>query len=142
MPIPLLPLLAPAAASAWNGVVNAFKRLAHQKELQEKQIVAQFEIEYMRTMSQIKLQQNHQEFQQKLEIARQEFQGKIVEYQCQENRKLQEFIKGVDMQIAKSNQEFQAWLFKQEKQHQIELAQYNRESQYLNAVYQLSLIHI
>ena len=150
MPIPLLPLLAPAAASAWNGVVNAFngasgrtmqqnlegQRLAHQKELQEKQIVAQFEIEYMRTMSQIKLQQNHQEFQQKLEIARQEFQGKIVEYQCQENRRLQEFIKGVDMQIAKSNQEFQAWLFQQQKQLQIELAQYNRETQYLNAVYQ------
>ena len=150
MPIPLLPLLAPAAASAWNGVVNAFngasgrtmqqnlegQRLAHQKELQEKQIVAQFEIEYMRTMSQIKLQQNHQEFQQKLEIARQEFQGKIVEYQCQENRKLQEFIKAVDMQIAKSNQEFQAWLFQQQKQLQIELAQYNRETQYLNAVYQ------
>ncbi len=54
----------------------------------------------MRTMSQIKLQQNNQEFQlylqqnnqqfqQKLEIARQEFQAKIVEYQCQENRKLQ-----------------------------------------------------
>ena len=83
MPIPLLPLLAPAAASAWNGVVNAFngasgrtmqqnlegqrlahqkelqekqknlegQRLAHQKELQEKQIVAQLQNEYIRTMS-------------------------------------------------------------------------------------------
>ncbi|MDE5080745.1 MAG: SUMF1/EgtB/PvdO family nonheme iron enzyme, partial [Trichodesmium sp. St18_bin1] len=39
-------------------------------------------------------------------------------------------------QIAKSNQEFQAWLFQQQKQLQIELAQYNRETQYLNAVYQ------
>ncbi|MGB3513046.1 MAG: SUMF1/EgtB/PvdO family nonheme iron enzyme, partial [Microcoleaceae cyanobacterium] len=76
------------------------------------------------------------QFQQKLEIARQEFQTKIAEYQCQENRKLQEFIKGVDMQIAKSNQEFQTWLFQQNKQVQIELAQYNRETQFLNAAYQ------
>ncbi|MDE5089846.1 MAG: SUMF1/EgtB/PvdO family nonheme iron enzyme, partial [Trichodesmium sp. St16_bin2-tuft] len=150
MPLHILPLVTPVLAPVLNGLVKTFndasgrtmqknlegQRLVHQKELQEKQITAQFEIEYMRTMSQIKLQQNNQEFQEKLEIARQEFQGKIVEYQCQENRKLQEFIKGVDMQIAKSNQEFQAWLFKQEKQHQIELAQYNRESQYLNAVYQ------
>ena len=59
MPVPLLPLVVSAAAPLWNGVVNAFngasgrtmqqnlegQRLAHQKELQEKQIVAQFEIE-------------------------------------------------------------------------------------------------
>ena len=87
---------------------------AHQKQLREKPIPAKFD----------------------LEIYRQEFQTKIVKYQCQENPELQEFIKAVDLQIAKSNQEFQAWLFQQQKQLQIELAQYNRETQYLNAVYQ------
>ena len=150
MAVPLLPFVTTTGAAVWNSCVNAFnlafgrtmpknlegQELAHQKELQEKQIVAQLQNEYICTTSQIKLQQNNQQFQQKLEIARQEFQGKIVEYQCQENRKLQEFIKAVDMQIAKSNQEFQTWLFQQQKQLQIELAQYNRETQYLNAVYQ------
>ena len=183
MPLHSLPLVATAGAAVWNGVVNAFngtsgrtmpqnlegQRLTPQKELQEKQIVAQLQNEYICTTSQIKLQQNNQQFQpdlepnnqglqknleiqgfahQKqlrekpisakfdLEIYRQEFQTKIVKYQCQENPELQEFIKAVDMQIAKSNQEFQAWLFQQQKQLQIELAQYNRETQYLNAVYQ------
>ena len=161
MPVPLLPFALTAGVSVWNSCVHAFnaasgrtmqknlegQRLVHQKELQEKQKVAQLEIEYMRTMSQIKLQQNNQqfqldlqqnnqEFQRELEIARQEFQAKIVEYQCQENRKLQEFIKAVDMQIAKSNQEFQAWLFQQQKQLQIELAQYNRDTQFFIAAYQ------
>ncbi len=161
MVLHLLPAVIGGSVMAWNGMVNALndasgrtiqknlegQRLAHQKELQEKQIVAQLKIEYMRTMSQIKLQQNNQEFQlylqqnnqqfqQKLEIASQEFQAKIVEYQCQENQKLQEFITVVDMQIAKSNLEFQAWLFQQQKQVQIELAQYNRESQFMIAGYQ------
>ncbi|MEB3342190.1 MAG: hypothetical protein VKJ25_15695, partial [Okeania sp.] len=116
---------------------------AHQKELQEKQRVAQLEMEYMRTISQIKLPQNHQQFQlnnqefpQKLEIARQEFEAKIVEYQWQENPQIQEFIKAVDIHIAKSHQEFQLWLFQKQKQLQIELSQYNRETQFLNATYQ------
>ncbi len=150
MVLHLLPAVFGGGVMAWNGIVNAFngasgrtmpknlegQLLAHQKELQEKQKVAQLEIEYMRSMSQIKLQQNHQQFQQQLEIARQEFQAKTVEYQCLENRKLQEFIKAVDMQIAKSNQEFQTWLFQQNKQVQIELAQYNRETHFLLAAYQ------
>ena len=65
MPLSLLPLVVSAAAPLWNGVVNAFngasgrtmqqnlegQRLAHQKELQEKQIVAQLQNEYIRTMS-------------------------------------------------------------------------------------------
>ena len=161
MPVPLLPLVTTAGSAVWNSCVNAFnstfgrtmtkklegQQLAHQKELQEKQIVAQFEIKYMRTMSQIKLQQNNQElklglrqnnqeFKQKLEIAHQEFQDKIVEYQYQKNRKLQEFIKTVNTQIVKSNQEFKTWLFKQQKKVQIELSEYNQETQYLNAVYQ------
>ena len=76
MSVPLLPLVTTAGSAVWNSCVNAFnstfgrtmtkklegQQLAHQKELQEKQIVAQFEIKYMRTMSQIKLQQNNQEF--------------------------------------------------------------------------------
>ncbi|MDE5109826.1 MAG: hypothetical protein O4753_00635, partial [Trichodesmium sp. St7_bin2_1] len=161
MSVPLLPLVTTAGSAVWNSCVNAFnstfgrtmtkklegQQLAHQKELQEKQIVAQFEIKYMRTMSQIKLQQNNQElklglrqnnqeFKQKLEIAHQEFQDKIVEYQYQKNRKLQEFIKTVNTQIVKSNQEFKTWLFKQQKKVQIELSEYNQETQYLNAVYQ------
>ncbi|MGK7920583.1 MAG: SUMF1/EgtB/PvdO family nonheme iron enzyme [Trichodesmium sp.] len=136
--------------AVWNRVINAFnsasartiqqnlegERLAHKIELQEKQIAAQFQLEYIRTISQIKLQQDHQQFQQKLEIARQEFQAKIVEYQCQENWKLQEFIKAELIQIAKSSQEFQAWLFQQQKQLEIELAQYNRETQFFIAAYQ------
>ncbi|MCL2934727.1 MAG: hypothetical protein MGG11_21510, partial [Trichodesmium sp. MAG_R03] len=74
----LLPYLTPILEPVFNGLVKSFndasgrtmqqnlegQRLAHQKELQEKQITAQFEIEYMRTMSQIKLQQNNQEFQE------------------------------------------------------------------------------
>ena len=58
MPVPLLPLVTTAGATVWNSCINAFnstfgrtmpkklegQQLAHQKELQEKQIVAQFEI--------------------------------------------------------------------------------------------------
>ena len=74
MPLHSLPLVATAGAAVWNGVVNALngasgrtmqqnlegQRLAHQKELQEKQIVAQLQNEYIRTMSQFKMQQNIQ----------------------------------------------------------------------------------
>ena len=150
MAVPLLPFVTTTGAAVWNSCVNAFnlafgrtmpknlegQELAHQKELQEKQIVAQFEIKYMRTISQIKLQHNHPEFQQRLEVARKEFQAKIAEYQYQKNRQLQDFIKIVNMQIANSNEEFKTWLFKQQKKVQIELSQYNRETQYFNAAYQ------
>ncbi len=139
-----------AGVAVWNGVVNAFnsasgrtmqqnlegQRLAHQTELQEKQIASQLQLEFIRTISQIRLQQDNQQFQKEMEFARQEFQAKIVEYQCQENRKLQEFIKGVDIEIAKSNRELQVWLFQQQKQYEIELAEYNRETQFLIAVEQ------
>ena len=150
MAVPLLPFVTTTGAAVWNSCVNAFnlafgrtmpknlegQQLAHQKELQEKQIVAQFEIKYMRTISQIKLQHNHPEFQQRLEVARKEFQAKIAEYQYQKNRQLQDFIKIVNMQIANSNKEFKTWLFTQQKKVQIELSQYNRETQYFNAAYQ------
>ncbi|MEB3342705.1 MAG: hypothetical protein VKJ25_18365, partial [Okeania sp.] len=153
MTIHLLPKVHGGVA-VWNNCINAFntapnktmqqnleeEQLAHQKELQEKQIVAKFEMEYMRTMSQIKWSQDYQQFQlefpQKLEIVRQEFEAKIVAYQWQENPQIQEFIKAVDIEIAKSYQEFQLWLFQQQKQLQIELSQYNRENQFLNATYQ------
>ncbi len=73
-PLPLLPFAISTGVSVWNNCVNAFngvsgrtmpknlegQRLAHQKELQEKQKVAQLQNEYIRTMSQIKLQQNNQ----------------------------------------------------------------------------------
>ncbi|MDY6804133.1 MAG: SUMF1/EgtB/PvdO family nonheme iron enzyme [Cyanobacteriota bacterium] len=142
-------VLAPVAY-ACNGLVNSFnaassrklqksldgERLATQKNLEKQRQETQLKIAYAQTASQWKLQENSQNFQARMEADRQKFQAKIVEDRCQENRKLQEFIKAVDVAIAKSNQEFQAWLFHQQKDLQKELAEYNRQTQLEIATYQ------
>jgi len=155
MPVPLLPLAIPAAASVWQSCVNAFngasgrtmqknlegqrlvhqkesqekqivaqfqletQRFAHQKELQEKQIVAQLQTEYMRTMSQVKLQRNNQAFQLDLQQNNQAFQAEIEHQRFVAQAKLQQ-----------NNQRFQRELETQRFAHQQELQERQISAQF------------
>ncbi len=134
--LPSLSTVGISVVNALNSSFNAFSGRTMQKELEESRRETQLKIAYAQMASQWKLEENRQDFQLKMEENRQQFQAKVVEYQCQENRKLQEFIKAVDVAIAKSNQEFQAWLFHQQKDLQKELAEYNRQTQLEVATYQ------
>ena len=134
--LPSLSTVGISVVNALNSSFNAFSGRTMQKELEESRRETQLKIAYAQMASQWKLEENRQDFQLKMEENRQQFQAKVVEYQCQENRQLQEFIKAVDVAIAKSNQEFQAWLFHQQKDLQKELAEYNRQTQLEVATYQ------
>jgi formylglycine-generating enzyme required for sulfatase activity len=129
----VIPLLAGAAGlltsvtSAVAGIVSVFN--GNKRRDTENSRETQLKIAYAQMASQWKLEETRQDFQVKMERDRQQFQTQLVEYQCQENREIQEFVKSVDAAIAKSNQQFQTWLFYQQKNLQIELAEYNRQTQ-------------
>ena len=126
-------------AYACNDIVNSFNTTSSrklQKNLENKRHETQLQIAYAQMASQWKLKKYRQDFKTKIEADRQNFQAKIVEYQCQENRKLQEFIKAVDLAITKSDLEFQTWLFCQQKDLQKKLVEYNRQMQLEMATYQ------
>ena len=117
-----------AAVYVTSTCINAFNGRESRKlqgELEEKRRETQLQIEYLKTIN-----------QRDMEGYRQAFQEKMTKYQCKQNRRLQEFIKAVDIAIAKSNQDFQAWLFEKQKALQQELAVYNRQTQLEIAAYQ------
>ncbi|MGL6136372.1 MAG: tetratricopeptide repeat protein, partial [Planktothrix sp.] len=66
----------------------------------------------------------------------QEFQAQQGELNHQRQKELEEYIQSVNLEIQKSNIEFQRWRFEQEKTLQSELATYSRETQLIVAQYQ------
>jgi len=112
----------------WTSCVSLFngdKSRKTQSELETKRRETQLEMEYLRM--------NHQA---NLESTRQAFQKKVVEYQCENSLRVQQFVKTVDLMLAKNQQEFQAWQAEQQRKLQLELATYNRETQLAVAAYQ------
>ncbi len=117
-----------ALTGVWAGCVSLFngdKSRKIQSEHETKRRETQLEMEYLRM--------NHQA---NLESTRQAFQKKVVEYQCENSLRVQQFVKTVDLMLAKNQQEFQAWQAEQQRKLQQELATYNRETQLAVAAYQ------
>jgi hypothetical protein len=117
-----------ALTGMWASCVSLFngdKSRKTQSELETKRRETQLEMEYLRM--------NHQA---NLESTRQAFQKKVVEYQCENSLRVQQFVKTVDLMLAKNQQEFQAWQAEQQRKLQQELAVYNRETQLAVAAYQ------
>ncbi len=117
-----------ALTGIWASCVSLFngdKARKTQLETETKRRETQLEMEYLRM--------NHQA---NLESTRQAFQKKVVEYQCENSLRVQQFVKTVDIMLAKNQQEFQAWQAEQQRKLQQELAGYNRETQLAVAAYQ------